>query len=118
MIKVNKKRTYYSEGDTVSFYSLNWELWHELSNFTKDQPLKTFSCHDLMTWIHVIENSQALSELDLISIFTVATNKLQQHITALESAGDSDNVNRLQSKVKAITANFESTADNNSYPDW
>lgn len=116
-VKVNAKRTFYSEGKTVSFYSLNWELWTELHNMQNELPLKSNSCHKLMPWIHDIKNSKALSEIELIELLKFTCDQLHDHIANLSQSGDISSANRIENRVKAMLSHFES-APSNDYPDW
>lgn len=116
-LKIKSDRTFYSEGKTVNFYSLNWELWMETHDLKTELPLKSNSCHELMTWIHDIGNSKALSEIDLIELLKFACNQLHDHIATLNQLGDISSANRIENRVKAMLSHFESTPDND-YPDW
>ena len=116
-LKIKSDRTFYSEGKTVNFYSLNWELWTELHNMQNELPLKSNSCHELMTWIHDIENLKALSEIELIELLKFTCDQLHNHIATLNQSGDISSANRIENRVKAMLSHFESVPSND-YPDW
>ena len=116
-VKVDSKRTPYSEGKTINFYSFNWELWMETHDLKTELPLKNNSCHELMTWIHDIENSKTLSEIELIELLKFTCDQLHDHIANLSQLGDISSANRIESRVKAMLSHFESVPSND-YPDW